>query len=525
MAKIFLIYLVAGLLAFANGLSGPFMLDDHAFFTPQIKDIRSLPQYFIPKVYKASESSSVVYGQPNFYYRPFAKVLPSISYAMFGQKFLLYHLFNLTLFVVAGFLLFRFLLGAGILGYRGSFLAGLFLIVHPINGLASVFAVQVIFMLGSMYCLTLGYERRRTREEGRKTKEIGGFPLVFGLRSLVSFFSRPSFFGLLCFVLALMCHETAMLLPLYAFVFLFLYGCFDGTFFQKIRACFYRTWFLWAALAAWLVFRFYYASLGDGLIAKFTRFEMNPFEYTASVGKITAWYLSRLIIPWDIVLIWATPVVRGGEALMWLTFGSLILGLWVFGLGRRIKDKTIRLGLWWLATGFLPLPVMCLFQPTHGVMIEPHWFVFSGIGFFICIARWAEVFTAVNDRSSNFGITVVIVIVALWIFAGWRHNHLWGDEKRYAHYWSQQAPSIKSVWFHLGEIYFKERRFSDSIGYYEQSIRNTYQDYLAYQRMGLSYFQLGDYRRADVNFMLSLGLEPRQPGIKERLAWIKQNAE
>lgn len=551
MLKIFFIYLIVGLIAFANGLSGTFMLDDHTFFTPEIKDIRYLPQHFVPKTYKTSGAAGVPHGQPNFYYRPFAKILPSISYALFGQRTFFYHLFNLTLLVTAGFIMFRFLLVTGVLGRWGAFLAGLFFIIHPINGVmvnyitASVFSVQVGFMLGALYCLKLGYEGRGVREDGRRTRDEGrenkektedgslaglkenkieqgsSLPSVFGLRSFVSFFSSiihrlsSIALSLIFFILALFCHETAVLLPLYTVLLLSIYSPSEDAFLQKVRFCLGRTWHLWAAAGGWLIFRFFYASLGEGLLVKYTRFEMNPFEYSASVVKLTVWYLSKLLVPWDIVLIWATPVVRVSEWTVWILLGSLILGLWMFA-GSRIKDKTIRLGVWWLAAGFLPLPLMCLFQPTHGPMIEPHWFVFSVIGFFICAARLVE------QCQSQIVKPVIATVLVILFVSGWRHNHLWADEKRYAHYWSEVSPSIKSVWFHLGEIYLKERKFSLAAGFYEKSIRKTYQDYLAYQRMGLAYFEARDYRQARLSFMLSLGLEPRQPGIRDRLKWIEK---
>lgn len=518
MLKVFFLYLIAGLIAFANGLSGPFMLDDHAFFTQQIKDVSRLGEHFIPKVYKSSVQENVPHGQPNFYYRPFAKILPSISYALFGQKTFFYHLINLTLLVTAGFLLFRFLLVTGILGRRGAFLAGLFYIIHPMNGVmvnyitASVFAAQVIWMVLSLLVLVSAVSRQQSSEKNRMTTESH--------RLTTRDFVVNSLWSLFFFLMALFCHETAVLLPFYALCLLSMYSPYN-TAVQRWRKALIHTAPLWAVAIGWMVFRFFFASLGDGLLAKFVRFEMNPLEYAASVGKITAWYLSKLIVPWDIVLIWATPVVRGMEVLLW-TGVLLILAVGLFLVLRKIKDKAFRIGILWLAAGFLPLPLMCLFQPTHGPMIEPHWFIFSSTGFFMCLSRLFEVFPINKFTTTTSGVAVVLVLFLL--VAGWRHNHLWEDEKRYAHYWSEVSPSIKAVWFHLGEVYFRERRFSQAAGYYERSIRKTYQDYLAYQRMGLAFFNVQDFRRAQVNFMLSLELEGRQPGVRERLKWIERYA-
>ena len=115
-------------------------------------------------------------------------------YAAFKNNFWQYHLLNLFLFVLASSLI--YLLIEKITGnYNLAFLAGLFYLIHPINGIvvnyisASVFALQVIFMLGTILLLWESLERKNNRA-------------LYFLSLLFSF-------------LSLFWHESGMMTPFY----------------------------------------------------------------------------------------------------------------------------------------------------------------------------------------------------------------------------------------------------------------------------------------------------------------------
>ena len=72
----------------------------------------------------------------------------------------MYHLLNLFLFALMSLLIYL-VIGKVAANYHLAFLTGLFYLVHPINGIlvnyisASIYAFQMIFMLGARFLLML----------------------------------------------------------------------------------------------------------------------------------------------------------------------------------------------------------------------------------------------------------------------------------------------------------------------------------------------------------------------------------
>ena len=52
----------------------------------------------------------------------------------------------------------------------------------------------------------------------------------------------------------------------------------------------------------------------------------------------------------------------------------------------------------WILTGFLPVVPACLSRLEFGIIIEPHWLIFSSIGYFLLLAI---VFSRLKDRVSK----------------------------------------------------------------------------------------------------------------------------
>ena len=95
-------------------------------------------------------------------------MLYDFCYTVFKNNFWQYHLLNLFLFVLASS--FIYLLIEKITGNDNlAFLTSIFYLIHPINGIvvnyisASVFAFQVIFMLGTILLLWESLERKNNR--------------------------------------------------------------------------------------------------------------------------------------------------------------------------------------------------------------------------------------------------------------------------------------------------------------------------------------------------------------------------
>ena len=180
----------------------------------------------------------------------------------FGELAWPYHLVNLLLFCAAAFLIYFFARKV-LEDEQAGILAAFFYLVHPINGLvvnfvtASVFSAQVILMLASM-CFWVG--------KGLLSKAAGIF----------------------FFVLALMCHETAMALPLYLVVLVWIKT-------GSLRRAWSVTMPLFIFTFFYFLLRLHIASLDDTVLHNFKNSSFNAFEYAAGYSKLVFWYLEKLI--------------------------------------------------------------------------------------------------------------------------------------------------------------------------------------------------------------------------------------
>jgi tetratricopeptide (TPR) repeat protein len=469
-SRVFYLYLFLGVLIYANGLNGPFMGDDHVFFEQRMGLLSN-----------------------DVYFRPLAHAIPLFFHGLFGPNIFLYHAVNLVLFCLAAFCVYVFI-SAVFKGPLLGFLTGLLYLAHPINGIivnyitASVFAAQVMFMLASLYFIC-GHS------------EAGGRRILRNLKILR--YAQDDVLSLAFFVFSLMCHETAMALPIYAVCLLVFVKSLSWN--KALR----RTAWLWTFLAAYIVFHFKYASFNTTIFGQIAYLQLDFAQYLATLAKIIVWYFSKLIFLSGIVLAWSTPAVKEGLGLWLLVFVFLIAAL-AGGIFYFRKNKAVLLGLLWFFIGFAPVAFSCLAEPTQGFIIEPHWFVFSSLGFFLCLASALEKITFPSLRMAAIGILLFV-----WMMAGWGYNYLWADEERYDLYWMQAAPDFKVPRSFLARIYFNRHELERARSYYQSCMVNAYADHVFYADLGLIDYMEGHLEAAKKNFHESLSIEPRMSE-----AWI-----
>ena len=475
----------ASLLAYANSFTNPFYSDDKIFFNAPMKDLHYFFYHFLP-------NRDAVLGihkmQGDFFYRPLSYVIPSLAYAAFGENPIGHHVLNAVLLGLAGFAVYYMLMTFGV-SIGISFLASLFYVIHPINGVvvnyitAGVFSAQVIFMVLSLKILSFPSASVGNPNTSQRT---GSPTKAFG----------DDILSVMFFLLALLCHETAMLLPFYAVAMLKLQG-------QSWPHVWRKTKWLWALLAGYFLFRLFFISWHGVIFSKVQRFDMTILEYAASQIKIIAWYVTRLFYPDGIVLIWSTPVVKGVGVWLWLTAGLGLVTAMAALIYYHRREYVIKLGLVWFVLGFLPVGLASLYRPPHGFTIEPHWFVFSSVGFFIWVAF-------VLSRKP---LIFRVALIALWLSMVFMYNRLWSNEKQYCTFWLAQAPQMKAVAYVLGDIYAGEGQWGKAIYYYERSLRGTYQDWLTFLKIGIMEAQQEYWERAQTAFANARRIAPQEPVI------------
>lgn len=466
---LFFIFLL-GFLAFSNGLNNPFLIDDHAFFEDEkLQNIKYLPLHFLPDKNRALHIEG---ESADPFYRPLATVIPMLSYLAFKDNTTGFHVTNLILFCLAGWGIYLFLrrLGAS---YIMALLAAVFYVIHPINGVsvnyitASVFSAQVMLMLASLY-----------------------------------FLDSP-FLSCFLYLLSTFCHETAMLLPGYALIFVAVLS--DATDLKaKLREAWAKVWPLFVVLGLLMIFRMFYSSLQASILNKISQYDMTFPQYLATWTMLLSWYLSRLLWPWNIVLIMAHQPLKSGLG-VWLLLLPVLLALAAYLMWYYRRSKIVLIGLAWFFLGFAPFILACFFQPIHGLMIEPHWFLFPVIGFFIFLAAIFEnmlTHAKVLARSA-----LVIIVFTLVFFSRWQ-NFIWGDEVRYCTFWLAESPAFVAVNAYIAKAY--ELRGENDLArqHYRYILKRGYKSYIAYTNMGLMDLKEGKWESAKKNLLQVMAIDP-----------------
>ena len=116
---------------------------------------------------------------------------------------------------------------------------------------------------------------------------------------------------------------------------------------------------------------------------------MNGWEFMGSLFQVFSWYISKLFYPQGIVMAWATPILH--DHILLNVIGAFMLIALLLLLFARFKEKICRFALVLIVLGFLPICLAAFRLYGSGAMIEPHWLIFSSIGFFILAAYFCFV--------------------------------------------------------------------------------------------------------------------------------------
>ncbi len=471
-----LIFLGLGLVCaatYANSLSNGFMMDDLSIFLndPKAHSLKNFGQYFVVN------QESLHNGLHQSYYRPLAHVVPVLCYQMFQQNPFGYHLVNLVLFWLAAWFFYFFVVTQW-QTRAVALLASLFFVVHPLNGYlvnyitASVFSVLLIFMFAGLLFFGKVLEGER------------------GLAFFLSF---------CCFAITLLCHEVAVLFPAYALLLMI-----------KNQQFSRRYWCQWAILMglalAFLWFRSTIPTLKHEVSANWPGSQLSWLAYFASFWDIWLWHSRQLLIFDQVVFIWLTDPSTKAH---WLKLFVLALkdGLvlfWCWQKGRRQPWGFFAVAY---MLGWMPVAYACRLSPPQGLMLEPHWLVFTSLGFFVVLAHllW-EVW---RRYVPSAGLVITGLLLVFFMASSWQYNRLWRDQLTYARYWVSQVPKLKTAHFHLASAYAQNGENLLAQEHFRNALSGNSSDHEIYVNLGLIDFNANMLGEARENFFQALNLYPR----------------
>ncbi len=315
-----LLLLLLGLALYGGKLQVPFMWDDYPFIlqNESIHTLSNIPQFFV------SDTSLL--------YRPLRQVLYALSYAMFGESPLGYHLVGLLLFTGCLLCTYRLLVLLSASKEPAlSFCCALLFALHPVHADRVMMITASYDILGDFFTLASFISFLSVRLESKQRR--GGYLL-----------------SLMLFLFALLSSETGAVLP---FLLLGYELCFkkEGRSFKK-NLLFLRPFFL--LLLAYLLLR---AVVLHGFSRDGGAEQGNYLLTLFQMPEVFLGYLQLLVAPLHLF------TYRGADALTLESMSSLpiplsaflfcflLIGWGIWGKG----DPLFRFSILWFFISLLPV--------------------------------------------------------------------------------------------------------------------------------------------------------------------------
>jgi tetratricopeptide (TPR) repeat protein len=484
-----------------NILSNGLVYDDKSLIleNPWIKDIRYIPEVFFTNIWAFKFG---VGGMVN-YYRPVVHLIYMADYHLFGLEPWGYHLSKLLLHV--GSTLMVFLIASTIIKRHmngGSdtetpqfyipFAAALLFATHPVH----------------TECVTIA------------TAEVS-FAFFF-LLSFYLYLSSDGVWGMgliasaLFFFLAILCKETALVLP----VLLFAY---DHTFKRDITLNLSkRTIYL-------LVKRYFPYLVAAGLYFALRTYalwgiptfkahaELGAWGYIINVFPLFAQHLGKLMVPVNLNAAYVLHPVT--SVLEWKALLSIAvtLGFIAAVYVARNMNRVVFFGLLWIAVPLLP----ALYIPALGDhTFAERYLYLPSVGFVIIVATAlcaVASFARPGRWAVSFMLSAVFIIVTLYSAGTITRIPVWKDDLSL---WSDtvsKSPDDAIPHNNLGLAYYKMGRTDEAIEEFKKAIGMNPDYAKAHNNLGLAYTDKSLIDEAIEEYKFALRLKPDLPEAHNNL--------
>jgi tetratricopeptide (TPR) repeat protein len=473
---VFGLLLFLSTICFSNNLRGEFMIDDFDLVLGNHRGTNAVLADFARHfISKDLDSQKVERSPQSVYYRPLAHALPWLQSLVFGQNSFGYHVCNVILFSLVCFC-FYVLVEELSCDRRFALLCSILFCLHPLNGLmvnyitASVYAVQLVLL---SLCVLL-YMR---------SEQSAGWIIV----------------SLLMFALALLCHETTIMIPGYLFLISWYRKKSCWVAFKKILP------FVMVAIL-YIAWRFYFTSIQESVFTKFAAYpDLNLINYMATVMKLLGWYGLRFITLQGMVIVWSTMIVHN---FLWIWFGLAVfaVSISVYFI-RRWHEDINQLFLIWFLLGLPPVLLGCMFLPQTGFMIEPHWLFFASFGLYALSGT--ALLAIAKSMSPVVKVCFFIGVGFVLLNASWHNNLLWKDQLSLTRHWVAVAPTNKNAAFLLGQALLQRGQEEEAKKWFLNSLMNQQGDWQNYTNLASISLGEGDENQALDYFQKALTVFPQ----------------
>jgi tetratricopeptide (TPR) repeat protein len=289
---------------------------------------------------------------------------------------------------------------------------------------------------------------------------------------------------LIFYFLGLLAHEIAFILPLFLFYFLHYIKNIKLNESIKLVRIFVVVFTVYLYIR-WNVLGLELRGGGYGA-AGLAELNITLYQYIASLFQLISWYISKLIVPTNILFIWDVRLTDQ-ISLFWTSL--IVISLASFSVYNiKYKNNIIAFSTAVFISGFIPvlLASIAYASKTNTVFIEPHWFGFSSIGFFLLVA---SMLIWVRDKIDNkIWICMMFVMMIAMVTLTRNANTYWHDDETYCTFWLTENSLNGTAWKCKGISYYRK----NDKGLHAENYKNC--DELAY--LGLSIHLFGNREQA-----------------------------
>lgn len=460
---VMLSFLAVGLLTYANGLHNGFLMDD---FPRVLENADFRSKGFAPF------DPEILRNQ--VYLRPVTDFFNFVTFVFFGDNPVGYHMLSLLLYVAAGCALYR-LLVLVLNRPVDAYLAVLFFLVHPINGVAVNYknATSFPFMILAVHLALIKYLRFLSGDNRAHNLIV----------------------SMIWFILALFCHEVAVAFPLYMMAALY-FGR-GVPLWRTVRAALPQC----AVAGIFVAVRSLVLSHKANVVGNIGEFDITFGGYVIHYAKLLGWYFSRFFTAEGIVLAWNTPLDAQASGLWGLGLAVAAALAAAIMLSARVAPA-YRFGVAWMVIGCLPVALACFSRPFLGFVIQPHWLFFSSVGFFVCLGH------LIGRLRRPWLIGTTLILAVIFLTASHRHNLRWQSENRYCSYWLGISPDNFWPNFWLGHDYLAKNDYARARFFFLRAARTPYKRKVVLGNLGIIAMKTDRLALAESYFQQVLRLDP-----------------
>ncbi len=206
---------------------------------------------------------------------------------------------------------------------------------------------------------------------------------------------------------------------------------------------------------------------------------LSPAGIAGMELTLMGWYLIRLLTGDGIVLLYALAPGHYEWPAMIIAVLFLMVGPAACVLRTRPQatptGRRVLWGLCWFLTAFLLLLPAGFAHATFGMVVEPHWFFFHAVGFFLLIGLGLDALGRL-PRMRLLPIPILAFLVWAWGIRTQQLIHATRNERAYNAAWQAANPYNPLPRISLARLAAREGRLDEARGVYLELLRTKIYD-------------------------------------------------